>query len=201
MKPRFECESCGVDQETIICGYCVMKCCLSCIGKHEPDCKERHDGVKRKPGVGFVVLPLVLLAAMAIQVRAAGDNIRDFSFFPTTDDFEVYPGGVVVYNVAINELDGGKLEPITMKCTGAPPGATCTITPRVKTVKTPGDPEIIITTNPTHPPRRWQGLMYASYREEVYTPTPPGDYNLTLIGTAPTGLQHTAKLPLHVYHD
>ena len=55
-KPRFECEECGVDQETFTCTYCVMKFCQSCLGKHEPDCAQRMDGVKRSDGKGFLVL-------------------------------------------------------------------------------------------------------------------------------------------------
>ena len=107
----------------------------------------------------------------------------------------------MTYNVAIHELDAGKLEPITMTCTGVPQGATCTVTPNVKTDKSLGDPEVIITTNPWHAPRGWRGLMYASYHKASYVPTPPGEYLLTLTGTNPSGLQHTAKLHIVVYYD
>ena len=55
-KPRFECDFCGADHETLTCTYCVAKMCLSCLRHHEPDCCQRHDGVKRSDGKGFLVL-------------------------------------------------------------------------------------------------------------------------------------------------
>lgn len=53
-KPRFECESCGADQETFTCNGrgCGMRICLSCIKRHEPDCIERcGDRTKSQPKV------------------------------------------------------------------------------------------------------------------------------------------------------
>ena len=55
-KPRFECDFCGANRETFTCMYCIAKICMHCLSKHEPDCAQRNDGVKRSEGKGFLVL-------------------------------------------------------------------------------------------------------------------------------------------------
>jgi len=42
-KPRFECDICGADRETVTCNGegCNAKVCLDCLDRHETECIER----------------------------------------------------------------------------------------------------------------------------------------------------------------
>lgn len=43
-KPRFECDVCDVDRETVRCNGegCEVQVCLDCLGRHEGECIERN---------------------------------------------------------------------------------------------------------------------------------------------------------------
>ena len=43
-KPRFECDVCGADRETVRCSGegCSLLACLDCLKQHESQCIERN---------------------------------------------------------------------------------------------------------------------------------------------------------------